>query len=143
MKKTLYNYRIIAQKLAMLRLGVRTINAEFIQTHALSQLSFVQFRPYATLFLRFLLFLTLFSKSKKTLETSSDLTPSFTTSVDARVDVLVSNMVYLENRHRNFIQIKYDRKTRLPHTHHFVIWTVVFLSFQSGLFTPLMTPTFR
>ena len=126
----------------MLRLGVRIINAEFIQTHALSQLSFVQFRPYATLFLRFLLFLTLLSKSKKTLETSSDLTPSFTTSVDARVDVLVSNMVYLENRHRNFIQIKYDRKTRLPHTHHFLIWTVVFLSFQSGLFTPLMTPTF-
>ena len=32
MKKILYNYRIIAQKLAMLKLGVRTINAEFIQT---------------------------------------------------------------------------------------------------------------
>ena len=143
MKKILYNYRIIAQKLAMLKLGVRTINAEFIQTHALSQLSFVQFRPYATLFLRFLLFLTLLSKSKKTLETSLDLTPSFKTFVDARVEVLVSNMVYLENRHRNFIQIKYDRKTRLPHTHHFVIWTVFFVSFQSGLFTPLMTPTFR
>ena len=33
-----------------------------------------------------------------------DLTPSFKTSLDARVDGLVSNVDYLENRRRNFIQ---------------------------------------
>ena len=30
----------------MLKKGVKTINAEFIRTNALFQLSFVQFRPY-------------------------------------------------------------------------------------------------
>ena len=43
---------------------------------------FVQFRPYGTSFSGLLLSLTLMSKSKKTLETSLDLTPSFKTSVD-------------------------------------------------------------
>ena len=57
------------------------------------------------------------SKIKKTLETCLDLTPSLKTSVDARVESLVSNVDYLENRHRNFIQKKYGRKRRLPHTH--------------------------
>ena len=70
--------------------GVKTINIEFVWTRPLSQLSFVHFRPYVTSFPR-LLFLTLISKSKKTLEPSLDLTPSFKTSVDARVDGLFLN----------------------------------------------------
>ena len=66
----------------MLKQGVETINIAFIRTRALSQLSFIQFRPYATSFVGLLVSLTLMSKSKKTLETSLDLTPSFKTSVD-------------------------------------------------------------
>ena len=65
----------------MLKEGIKTINTEFIQTRVLSQLSFTQSRPYAISFVG-LLSLTLMSKSKKTLETSLDLTPSFKTSVD-------------------------------------------------------------
>ena len=61
----------------MLKQGVKTINTEFIWTHALSHLSFIQFRLYATSFLGLLLFLMLISKSKKTLEMSLDLIPSF------------------------------------------------------------------
>ena len=72
----------------MLKQGVKTINAEFIRTHALSQLSFVQFRPYATLFPEPLLILMLKWKSRKTLGTSLDLTLSFKTSVAVRVEVL-------------------------------------------------------
>ena len=108
---------MIAEKLPMLKQGVKTINAEFIRTCVLSQLSFVQFRPYATSFLGLLLLsLALISKSKKTLETSLDLKPSFKTSADARVEDLVSNVDYLENQYRNFIQNKYGRKRRLPCT---------------------------
>ena len=43
----------------------RKNNAEFIQTRALSQLSFVKFRPHATLFPRLLLTLTFKSKKAK------------------------------------------------------------------------------
>ena len=99
----------------MLKQGVKTINAEFIQTRALSQLSFVQIRPYATSFLGLLLSLTLISKRKKTPETSLDLTPLFKTSFDARVEGLVLNVDHLENRCRNFIQKKYVRRRRLTH----------------------------
>ena len=42
--------------------------------------------------------LTLMPKSKKTLETSLDLTPSFKTFLDARVEGLFSNVDYLVNR---------------------------------------------
>ena len=49
----------------MLKQGVKTINAEFIRTHALSQISFIQFRPYATSFLGVLLSLMLMPKSKR------------------------------------------------------------------------------
>ena len=101
----------------MLRQGVKTINAEFIRTRALSQLSLVQFRPYAMLLPGFLLSLMLMSKSKKTLETSLDLMLSFKTSVDAKVEGLVSNVEYLENRRHNFLQKKYGRKRCLPCTH--------------------------
>ena len=66
----------------MLKQGVKTINTEFFQTHILSQLSFVQFRPYPISFVGLLLSLTLMSKSKKTLETSSELMPLFKTSAD-------------------------------------------------------------
>ena len=48
-----------AQKRPMLKQGVKTINPEFIRTHALSQLSFVQFRPFAISFPGLLLSLTL------------------------------------------------------------------------------------
>ena len=58
----------------MLKQGVKTINAEFIQIRALSRLSFVQFRPYAISFPGLLFSLTLMPKSKRTLETSLDLT---------------------------------------------------------------------
>ena len=60
---------------------------------------------------------TLTSKNKKTQEMSLYLTPSFETSTDARVEGLVSNMDYLENRCRSFVKKKYDRKRCLPHTH--------------------------
>ena len=70
----------------MLKQGVKTINAEFIWTRALSELSFVQFRPYAISFPVLFLSLALMSKIKKTLETSLDLTPSFQTGVDAKVE---------------------------------------------------------
>ena len=107
----------------MLKQGVKTINAEFIQTHVLFQLSFVQFRPHATSFLGLLLSLTLMPKSKKTLKTSLDLTPLFKTSFDIRVEGLVSNVDYLENQHRNFIQKKYGRNRRLPRTRIFFVHT--------------------
>ena len=103
----------------MLKQGVKTINAEFIGIHALFQFSFVQFRPYANSF-QGLLFLTLMAKSKKTLETSLDLTLSFKT-FDARVEGLNSNVDYLENQHRNFIQKRYGRNRRLPRTHVFFL----------------------
>ena len=76
------------------------------QYRALFQLSFVQFRPYGTSFQGLLLSLTLMPKSKKTL--------SFKTTVVARVEGLASNVNYLENRRRNFIHKKHDRKRRLP-----------------------------
>ena len=66
----------------MLKQGVKTINAEFIQTHALSQLFFVQFRPSAVSFVGLLLSLKLISKGKKTLEMSLDLMPLFKISAD-------------------------------------------------------------
>ena len=87
----------------MLKQGIKTINAELIQTHALFQLSFVQFRPYATSIPRLLLSLTLMPKSKKTLEMSLDLMPSIKTSLNVRVKGFVSNVDYLENQLCNFI----------------------------------------
>ena len=95
----------------MLKQSLKTISAKFISARALSQFSFVQFRLYETSFLG-LLSLTLM-----TLETSLNLTPSFKTSVDARVGGLVLNMDYLENQRRNFIQKNYSRKRRLPSAH--------------------------
>ena len=81
-KKILYNYCIIAQKCLMLKQGIQTINTKFIQLCPLSQLFFVQFRPYATSFPGLLLPLTLMPKGRKTLEKSLDLKPSFKISVD-------------------------------------------------------------
>ena len=110
----------------MLKQGVKIIDAEFIRTRALSQLSFIQFRPYAVSFLGLLLSLVLMPKSKKTLVTSLDLTPSFKTCTDTRVEGLVWNVDYLGNRHRNFIKKKYGRKRHLPQT-RFIFCTVIFL----------------
>ena len=114
----IYNYSVIAQKLPLLKQGLKTINAEFIRTRALSQLSFVQFRPYVTSIPGPFLSLTLMSRSKKTLETSVDLTPSFKTSFHAKVEGLVSNVDYLENRRRNFIQRNVAEKD-VCHAHTF------------------------
>ena len=77
---------------------------------------FVQFRPYATSFMGLFLSLTVISRSKKTLEMSLDLTPSFKTSVDARVEGLVSNVDYLENWHRILFKRNSEEKRRLPRT---------------------------
>ena len=107
----------------MLKQGIKTINAEFFRIHLLFQFSFVQFRPYATSFQGLLLCLTLMTKSKKTLETSLDLTPLFKTSFDTRLEGFVSNMDYLENQHRNFIQKRYGRNRRLPRTQVFFVRT--------------------
>ena len=68
----------------------------------------------------------LMPKSKKTMETSLDVTPSFKTSIDARVECLVLNVDYLENRHWNCIQKKCGRKRHLLHK-GFVLWIVIFL----------------
>ena len=51
------------------------------------------------------------------METSFDLTVLFKASIDAWVEGLVSNVDYLENWRRNFIQKKYGRKRRLPRMH--------------------------
>ena len=83
------------------------MNAELIGTCEFSQLSFVQFRPYATSFPRFLLSLTLMPKRPWS---SLDLTLSFKNSLDAKIEGLVLNVDYLENRRRKFMQKKYGRK---------------------------------
>ena len=101
----------------MLKQGVKTINAEFIRIRALSQLSFVKLDLMQPRFTQPLFSCTLTSKNKKTQEMSLYLMPSFKTSTDARVEGLVSNMDYLENRCRSFVKKKYDRKRCLPHTH--------------------------
>ena len=101
----------------MLKQGIKIINAEFIQTHVLSQLSSIQSSPYESSFPRFLLSLMLIPKSQKTLEMSFKHTSSFKTSIDARVQGLVSNVDYLENGCYNFIWKNYGRKRHLPHTH--------------------------
>ena len=72
---------------------------------------------YAASLVGFHLSFKFMSKSKKSLETSLDLAASMKTSVDAMVESLVSNMNYLDNRHRNFNQKKYGRNRCLPHTH--------------------------
>ena len=64
----------------MLKHGIKTINAEFIQTPALFQPYFNQFKPYATLLPGLLLSLMLMQKSKKILETTLGLMTSFKTS---------------------------------------------------------------
>ena len=53
----------------MLKQGVNAINAEFIQTCALTQLFFVQFRPYAT---SFVVLLILFDVNVKKLKDPGD-----------------------------------------------------------------------
>ena len=78
-----------------------------------------------------LLSLMLMSKSKKALEMSLDLTPLDLTprpplTVDTRVKGLASNVDYLENRCRNFIQKK------------FCSLDCNFSFYSYRLFTPLM-----
>ena len=112
----------------MLKQSINTVNSKFIRARALSKLSFVQVRPYATSFLGLLLSLKLMPKSKNTMESNLDLTPSFKTSVETRVEGLVSNVDYSEN----FIQKKCGRKRGLSRT-RFVLWTVIFLFFTGFL----------
>ena len=80
----------------MLKQDVKTINAQLIRTRALSQLSLDNFRPYAISFLGF--FLTLAFGPSKCRESCSDVS-------------------YLENWCRHFIQKKYGAKTDLSRTH--------------------------
>ena len=80
---------------------------------------FHPFQTFCNLFTGLFLSLTLISKSEKTLELSLDLALLFKTSVGTMVDCLVSNVNYLKNWHCNFIQKKYGRNRRLPHTHMF------------------------
>ena len=115
----------------MLKQGINTINTELIQTCALSQISFLQFRSYATSFLGLLLSLMLMPKSTKTLQASLDLIPLLKTSVGARIEDLFSNVDYLENWCHNFIQMKYVRKKTSTVHARFVLWTVIFLFVQT------------
>ena len=101
----------------MLKQGVKTINAEFIRTRALSQLSFVQFRPYASLFPGLLLSLTLMPKSKKTLETNGSYVFVPILPLPQGLRVLFRMWIYLDNQRCNFIQKKYGRARRLSRTH--------------------------
>ena len=114
------NYSIIAQKLPMIKQGVKTMNAEFIWTHALFQLTFI----------RLLLFLTLMPKSKKTLETSLNLLPLFKTSLDARVRALF--WMWIMWKIGTLILFKEIWKKMTPGAHtHFVFWTIIFLFVQT------------
>ena len=114
------NYSIIAQKLPMIKQDVKTMNAEFIWTHALSQLTFI----------RLLLFLTLMPKSKKTLETSLNLLPLFKTSLDARVRALF--WMWIMWKIGTLILLKEIWKKMTPGAHtHFVFWTIIFLFVQT------------
>ena len=114
------NYSIIAQKLPMIKQGVKTMNAEFIWTHALFQLTFI----------RLLLFLTLMPKSKKTLETSLNLLPLFKTSLDARVRALF--WMWIMWKIGTLILLKEIWKKMTPGAHtHFVFWTIIFLFVQT------------
>ena len=116
-QKNIYNYRIMAQNLPMLKQGVKKLTLNLFEHVHYPNFFFVHFRPYTTSFPGLLLSLTLMSKRKKTLETSLDLTPSLKTSVDTKVEGLVLNVDYLENRRHNFIQKKYGRKRHLRCTH--------------------------
>ena len=93
----------------MLKQGVKTINAEFIRTRALSQL-FVQFRPYASLFPGLLLSLTLMPKSKKTLATNGSYVFVPILPLAQGLRVLFRMWIYLDNQRCNFIQKKYGKK---------------------------------
>ena len=93
----------------MLKQALKTINTEFIQTCALSQLSFVYFRPYATSFPGLLLSLMVMSKRKKD---PGDKSGPYVFIQD----LLLNVCCVLFNWCHNFIQKKYDRKRCLPHT---------------------------
>ena len=93
----------------MLKQGVKTINAKFIWTCALCQLSY-----------------------------SSDLMQPRSWGFFWRVKGIVSNVNYLENQQRNFIQKKYDRKRHLARTQ--ASFSGMWIFFLYGLFTLLMTP---
>ena len=94
----------------MLKQGTKTINAEFIWTCALSQLSFVQFKSYEPCSRWASSLFGVNAKIKKTMETSLSLTALFKTSIDARAQGLVLNVDYLENRQHNFIKKKKKEK---------------------------------
>ena len=95
----------------MLTQGVKTINAEFIRTCALSQLSFFQLRLFTTL--QLLLSLTLMPKIKKTLETLRSRPP-----LKQVLRFLFQMWIIWKNRRRNFIQKKYGKKD-VCHAHTF------------------------
>ena len=66
-----------------------------------------------------------------------DLKPLFKTYVEFRVEGLNLKVVYLENRHHNFIQNKHGKKEVCrAHTFRSLDFNFFFLY---GLLTPLMT----
>ena len=88
-------------------------------------LTFVPLRPYAISFLG-LLSLTLMPKSERNLETSLYLTPLFKTSVDARVEGLVSNWIIWKIGAVILFKRNIAEKDVAGHI-RFVLWTVIFL----------------
>ena len=109
---SLCNCCIIAQKLLMLKQGIKTVSFKFVQTCSLSRS--VQ-NLYNLVPVGFSL-LWQCQKVKGPWRWAWTFTPSFKTSVDARFEVLVSNVDYLEIWYHNFIQKNYGRKRRLPCT---------------------------
>ena len=128
------------EHMLMLKQGIKTINTQFIQTRALPKFSFIQFRPYAILFVRLLLSLTLISKGKKTLKTSLDLTPLFKTSVDCwrkrRESCFECGLFgkFVPLFHSKQI---WQKKTSAVHT-RFILWIVSFSDFISSFCTDFL-----
>ena len=82
-------------------------------------LNFIEHVHYPSFFVQFICFVTsylgaslydAYVKKENVLEKSLELTLSFMTSVDTRVEDLVSKVNYLKNWCCDFIQKKYGRK---------------------------------
>ena len=128
------------EHIMMLKQGVKTINAEFIQARGLSQLSFVQFRPSAVSFVGLLLSLKLISKSKKTLEMSLDLMPLFKISADCWCKGRGSCFecgLFAKLALQFYSKQIWQKKKSAVHT-HFILWRVIFLFVW--IFYTVMTP---
>ena len=126
----------------MLKQGVKTISAEFIRIRALSQLSFIQFRPYATSFQRLVLSLTSNFFSLQCQKVKRFWRRVWTLSLRSRPPltqgwrVLFRMWIIWKIGAVILIKRKYGRKRRLPRTH--VSFSGQLFFFLYGLFTPFM-----